>query len=86
MRSIPATGRAAGPPGLHAALHRAEPAPHRLTALGRAAGAADDLAEWRDAPERIVASLVAMDAAVGRLSGLNAFVAQQITLWNNQKR
>jgi len=27
----------------------------------------------------------AMDAAVGRLSGLNAFVAQQITLWNNQK-
>ena len=29
------------------------------------AGAAEDLAEWRDAPERIVASLVAMDAAVG---------------------
>jgi flagellar hook-associated protein 2 len=24
----------------------------------------------------------AMDAAVGRLSGLNAFVSQQITLWN----
>jgi hypothetical protein len=23
-----------------------------------------------------------MDAAVGRLSGLNAFVSQQITLWN----
>lgn len=39
--------------------------PAAVDALGRAAGAAEDLAEWRDAPERIVASLVAMDAAVG---------------------
>ena len=35
---------------------------------------------------RLLAQYNAMDAAVGRLSGLNAFVAQQITLWNNQKR
>lgn len=34
---------------------------------------------------RLLAQYNAMDAAVGRLSGLNAFVAQQITLWNNQK-
>lgn len=31
---------------------------------------------------RLLAQYNAMDAAVGRLSGLNAFVAQQITLWN----
>jgi len=34
---------------------------------------------------RLLNQYNAMDAAVGRLSGLNAFVAQQITLWNNQK-
>lgn len=34
---------------------------------------------------RLLAQYNAMDAAVGRLSGLNAFVSQQITLWNNQK-
>ena len=31
---------------------------------------------------RYLAQYNAMDAAVGRLSGLNAFVTQQITLWN----
>ena len=31
---------------------------------------------------RLLAQYNAMDAAVGKLSGLNAFVAQQITLWN----
>lgn len=31
---------------------------------------------------RLLAQYNAMDAAVGRLSGLNAFVSQQITLWN----
>jgi len=34
------------------------------------------------AETRLLAQYNAMDAAVGRLSGLNAFVAQQITLWN----
>lgn len=34
------------------------------------------------AETRYLAQYNAMDAAVGRLSGLNAFVAQQITLWN----
>lgn len=37
------------------------------------------------AETRLLAQYNAMDAAVGRLSGLNAFVAQQVTLWNNQK-
>jgi flagellar hook-associated protein 2 len=32
--------------------------------------------------KRLLAQYNAMDAAVGRLSSLNAFVAQQITLWN----
>lgn len=32
--------------------------------------------------KRLLAQYNAMDAAVGKLSGLNAFVAQQITLWN----
>jgi flagellar hook-associated protein 2 len=31
---------------------------------------------------RLLAQYNAMDAAVGKLNGLNAFVAQQITLWN----
>ena len=31
---------------------------------------------------RLLAQYNAMDAAVGKLSGLNAFVSQQITLWN----
>ncbi len=35
---------------------------------------------------RYLAQYNAMDAAVGQLSGLNAFVTQQITLWNNIKR
>lgn len=35
---------------------------------------------------RYLAQYNAMDAAVGQLSGLNAFVSQQITLWNNVKR
>lgn len=34
------------------------------------------------AETRFLAQYNAMDAAVGRLSSLNAFVAQQITLWN----
>jgi len=34
------------------------------------------------AETRYLAQYNAMDAAVGRLSGLNAFVTQQITLWN----
>jgi flagellar hook-associated protein 2 len=34
------------------------------------------------AEARYLAQYNAMDAAVGRLSGLNAFVSQQITLWN----
>jgi len=34
------------------------------------------------AETRYLARYNAMDAAVGRLSGLNAFVTQQITLWN----
>lgn len=34
------------------------------------------------AETRFLAQYNAMDAAVGRLSGLNAFVSQQITLWN----
>lgn len=32
--------------------------------------------------KRLLQQYNAMDAAVGRLSGLNAFVSQQITLWN----
>ena len=35
---------------------------------------------------RYLAQYNAMDAAVGRLSGLNAFVSQQITLWNQNTR
>ena len=35
---------------------------------------------------RLLAQYNAMDAAVGQLNGLNAFVTQQITLWNNIKR
>jgi hypothetical protein len=27
-----------------------------------------------------------MDAAVGQLNGLNAFVTQQVNMWNNMKR
>jgi flagellar hook-associated protein 2 len=38
------------------------------------------------AEARFLAQYNAMDAAVGQLSGLNAFVNQQVTLWNNQKR
>jgi len=38
--------------------------PSAVQALGRAADAADDLAAWREAPERIEASLVGIDAAV----------------------
>ena len=34
------------------------------------------------AESRYLAQYNAMDAAVGRLSGLNAFVSQQITMWN----
>ncbi len=34
------------------------------------------------AEARYLAQYNAMDAAVGRLNGLNAFVSQQITLWN----
>jgi flagellar hook-associated protein 2 len=34
---------------------------------------------------RFLAQYNAMDAAVGQLNGLNAFVSQQVTLWNNQK-
>jgi flagellar hook-associated protein 2 len=34
------------------------------------------------AEARYLAQYNAMDAAVGRLNGLNAFVTQQITLWN----
>ncbi len=39
--------------------------PTAVEALGRAVGAAEDLAAWREDPEREVASLVAMDAAIG---------------------
>lgn len=35
---------------------------------------------------RLLAQYNAMDAAVGQLNGLNAFVTQQITMWNNVKR
>lgn len=38
------------------------------------------------AETRYLAQYNAMDAAVGRLSGLNAFVSQQITLWNQNTR
>jgi flagellar hook-associated protein 2 len=31
---------------------------------------------------RLLQQYNAMDAVVGRLSGINAFVSQQITLWN----
>jgi flagellar hook-associated protein 2 len=31
---------------------------------------------------RLLQQYNAMDATVGRLNGLNAFVSQQITLWN----
>ena len=34
------------------------------------------------AEARYLAQYNAMDAAVAKLSGLNAFVSQQITLWN----
>jgi flagellar hook-associated protein 2 len=37
------------------------------------------------AEARFLAQYNAMDAAVGQLSGLNAFVSQQVTLWNNQR-
>lgn len=37
------------------------------------------------AQARYLAQYNAMDAAVGKLSSLNAFVTQQITLWNNIK-
>lgn len=38
--------------------------PAAIQALGRAADACDELAEWREQPDRIVASLVDIDAAV----------------------
>jgi flagellar hook-associated protein 2 len=38
------------------------------------------------AETRYLAQYNAMDAAVGQLNGLNAFVTQQVTLWNNMKR
>lgn len=38
--------------------------PTAIQALGRAADACDELAEWREQPDRIVASLVDIDAAV----------------------
>ncbi len=37
------------------------------------------------AEARFLAQYNAMDAAVGQLNGLNAFVSQQVTLWNNQR-
>lgn len=36
--------------------------------------------------KRLLAQYNAMDANVGRLNGLNAFVSQQITLWNQNTR
>lgn len=38
------------------------------------------------AEARYLAQYNAMDAAVGQLNGLSAFVNQQVTLWNNQNR
>lgn len=38
------------------------------------------------AEARFLAQYNAMDAAVGQLNGLNAFVTQQVTMWNNMKR
>jgi flagellar hook-associated protein 2 len=35
---------------------------------------------------RYLAQYNAMDAAVGQLNGLNAFVTQQVNMWNNMKR
>lgn len=35
---------------------------------------------------RLLAQYNAMDAAVGQLNGLNAFVTQQVNMWNNMKR
>jgi flagellar hook-associated protein 2 len=38
------------------------------------------------AETRYLAQYNAMDAAVGQLNGLNAFVTQQVNMWNNMKR
>lgn len=55
-------------------------------AISRNAKEQDKLNERVSRAEaRYLAQYNAMDAAVGRLSGLNAFVSQQVTLWNNQK-